>query len=67
MTPATIKSGFWRCSVYPFNPDAIDCSVSVSNPEAILVPFGDGSVENFDGEDGESDKDDSRQNQLFQT
>ena len=61
MTPATITSGFRRCGV--FNPDAIDCSVGVSNPEASLVIFDDGSVENSEGE---NDKDDSRQNQLFQ-
>ena len=36
MNPATISSGFRRCGVYPFNPDAIDCSVSVANPEASL-------------------------------
>ena len=36
MNPATISSGFWRCGVYPFNKDAIDCSVSVINPEASL-------------------------------
>ena len=36
MNPATISSGFRRCGVYPFNRDAIDCSVSVANPEASL-------------------------------
>ena len=34
MTPSTIISGFRRCGVFPFNPDAIDCSISASNPEA---------------------------------
>ena len=36
MNTATISSGFRRCGVYPFNKDAIDCSVSVINPEASL-------------------------------
>jgi len=36
VTITTICSGFRRCGVYPFNPDAIDCSVSVVNPEATL-------------------------------
>ena len=36
MNPSTISSGFQRCDVYPFNKDAIDCSVSVINPEASL-------------------------------
>ena len=36
MNPATICSGFRKCGVYPFNPNAIDCSVSVINPEASL-------------------------------
>ena len=36
MNPATISSEFWRCGVYPFNPNAIDCSVSVANPEGSL-------------------------------
>ena len=36
MNPTTICSGFRRCGVYPFNPDAIDCSVSIVNPGASL-------------------------------
>ena len=36
MNPATFCFGFRRCGVYPFNKDAIDCSVSVINPEASL-------------------------------
>lgn len=36
MNPVTICSGFQRCGVYPLNPDAIDFSVSVVNPEASL-------------------------------
>ena len=36
MNTATICLGFQKCGVYPFNPDAIDCSVSVVNPEASL-------------------------------
>ena len=33
MTPSTICAGFHKCGVYPFNPDAIDCSISVGNSE----------------------------------
>jgi len=36
MNPTTICSRFRRCGVYPFNPDAIDCSVSITNPGASL-------------------------------
>ena len=46
---------------------SIRMRLTVVSASAILIPFGDGSVENSDCEDGESDKDDSRQNQLFQT
>jgi len=28
--------GYRRCRVYPFNPDATDCSISIVNPEASL-------------------------------
>ena len=36
MNPTKICSGFQRCGVYLFSPDAIDCSVSVTNPDASL-------------------------------
>ena len=32
MTPANICSGFRKCGIYPYNPDAIDCSISTNNP-----------------------------------
>ena len=31
--PSTICAGFCKCGVYPFNPDAIDCSISVGDSE----------------------------------
>ena len=31
MTLSTICAGFRKCGVYPFNPDAIDCSIGVAN------------------------------------
>ena len=37
MTPTVICAGFRRCGVYPFNPQAIDCSISTDNPEATLT------------------------------
>ena len=37
MTPTVICAGFRRCGVYPFNPQAIDCSISTENPEASLT------------------------------
>ena len=67
MTPATIMAGFRRCGVYPLNPDAIDCSISISNPGATLESFGGGSSDNSEDEDGENDKDDIEQHWLFQT
>jgi len=41
MNLAIICSGFQRCGVYPFNPDAIGCRVSVSNPKASLQQVND--------------------------
>ena len=53
MTPTVICAGFRRCGVYPFNPQAIDCSISTENPEASLLKASnkqtgteDGRVEN---------------------
>ena len=37
MTPTVICAGFRRCGVYPFNPQAIDCSISTDNPDATLT------------------------------
>ena len=53
--------------MYPLNPDAIDCSISVSNPEATLESFGGDSSENSEDEDGENDKVNIEQHRLFQT
>ena len=36
MTPANICSGFRKCGVFPYNPDAIDCSISTDNPAGEL-------------------------------
>ena len=44
MTPSIIIAGFRRCGVFPLNPDATDCSVSASNPEATL------QLQNHDGD-----------------
>ena len=33
MTPSTICSGFRRCGVYPFNPNAIDCRLTAEEGE----------------------------------
>ena len=41
MTPTVICAGFRRCGVYPFNPQAIDCSISTDNPEATLTRSSD--------------------------
>ena len=50
MNPTTICSGFRKCGIYPFNPDAIDCSVSVDNPEASLQPVNRTPNDNGEGE-----------------
>ena len=60
MTPATIMAGFRRCGVYPLRLDAIDCSISVES-------FGGVSSEDSQDEDGENDKENTEQHQLFQT
>ena len=67
MTPSTIMAGFRRGGVYPLNPDAIDCSISVSNPEATLESFGGDSGDNSEDEDGENNKENREQNELFQS
>ena len=43
MSPAIICLGFQRCDVYPLNLDAINCSVSVVNPEACLQQVNEGA------------------------
>ena len=37
MSPSTISAGFHKC-VFPFNPDAIDCGLSVTNPGNTTTP-----------------------------
>ena len=59
MTPATILAGFWRCGENPLNLDTIDCSISVSNPEADLERFD--SNENSEDQDGDNDKENTEQ------
>ena len=49
MTPAVICAGFRRCGVYPFNPQAIDCSISAENPEASLTEPNDQQPETENG------------------
>ena len=49
------------------NLEAIDCSISFSNPEATLERFGGGDSHNFDDEHGENDKEKREQHLLFQT
>ena len=34
MTTSTICAGFRKCGVYPFNPKAIDCGISVANSQS---------------------------------
>ena len=53
--------------MHPLNPDAINCSISVSDPEATLESFGSSSSENSEDENGENDKENTKQHQLFQT
>lgn len=37
MTPSTICSGFRRCGVYPFNPNAIDCRLTAEEGEESIL------------------------------
>ena len=65
-----IISGFRRCGVFPFNADAIDCSISASNPEATLqLEIQDGDIEDAENADwNSSDKEltiSDEQEQLF--
>lgn len=48
MTPSNVCSGFRRCGVYPFNPNAIDCSLTSSSSTGGAcgkVTIGDGGAE----------------------
>ena len=54
-------------SSHGINLEAIDCSISFSNPEAALERFGGGDSHNFDDEHEENDKEKREQHQLFQT
>ena len=53
MMPTIICSGFRRCGVYPFNPQAIDCSsISTDNPEASLTTsLGDEGSKETEGDE----------------
>ena len=48
--PTTICLGFRKCGIYPFDPDAIDCSVRVDSPEASLQPVNRTPNDNGEGE-----------------
>ena len=67
MTPTIICSGFRKCGVYPFNPCAINCSISRDNPDASLtVNRGENETENEKPEDGEnSDEQENDKNKTF--
>ena len=59
MTPANICSGFRKCGIYPFDPNAIDCTISTNNP-AGCVQQGAGGNEG----EGEGDGDGSDDHEL---
>ena len=65
MTPANICSGFRKCGVYPFNPNAIDCTISTDNP-AGQVQRGAGNEidENEGGGDGSRSAEDFDDHEL---
>ena len=50
MTPSTICSGFRRCGVYPFNPNAIDCRLADSRAH-------EGEAQASEEEDGGGNED----------
>ena len=50
MTPSTICAGFKKCGIFPFNPKAIDCSISVDNPGAMLTQAQGGGSHDVDNE-----------------
>ena len=52
MIPANICSGFRKCSIYPYNPDTIDCSISTNNPSQHQ---GDSTSDNDRNRDGYGD------------
>ena len=72
MTPTIICSGFRRCGVYPFNPHAIDCSISRDNPDASLGgTAGESEEQSEKPEDEDEDKSGRKsfseeQEQLYQ-
>ena len=50
-TPSTISAGFRKYVVYPFNPDAIDCGISVDN---IDEPDKDNNDDDEDQQSGDA-------------
>ena len=71
MTPANICSGFRKCGIYPFNPDAIDCTISTENPAGnVQGGAGDEMNEDEGGECSHSAEDSgtfsAEKEQLFQ-
>ena len=58
MTPSTICSGFRRCGVYPFNPNAIDCRLAArkEGSEAQEGPSKGGEGEHGGSEDDYRDE-----------
>ena len=65
VTPLTICAGFGNSEVFPFNPEAIDCSVSVENPNATLAHSQGNETENDDKVCGDESQVFSEE--LFQT
>ena len=67
MRPVNICSGLMKCGVFPYNPDATDCSISTDNPAGELGNNGrsNGNKENDMGDDrGESSSNEQGYQQL---
>ena len=57
MTPSTICAGFKKSGVFPFNPEAIDCGVSVNETHVLGQVVG--------AKIGEVDKEGNREPPVF--
>ena len=65
MTPTIICSGFRRCGVYPFNPQAINCSISTENPEASLTRSSDEQMDEVN-ENGDENEQMDTENEVME-
>ena len=64
MTPSTICAGFKKSGVFPFNPEAIDCGVSVNETHVLGQVVG-AKIGEVDKESDEANKEGNHEPPVF--